>query len=126
MTKQTKITLKELLARKEQMLEAKKVPKTAELYIKSLDGIITVEGPTSALAKDAQEMDNGDQYLVYQCVKDPCLKSKELQEAFGCVEPIEIVEKLFDPGEIPQISVECLKLSGYIGGVQAVEETKNA
>jgi hypothetical protein len=113
------------MRRKEQMLEAKKPPKTKELHIKSLDGTITVEGPTSALAKDAQEMDNGDAYLVFECVKDPCLKSKELQEAFGCVEPLEIVEKLFDPGEIPQISVECLRLSGYIDGVRAVEETKN-
>ena len=126
MKPQTKITLKELLRRKEQMLEAKKIPKTKELYINSLGGTITVEGPTSALAKDAQEMDNGDVYLVYQCVTDPCLKSKELQEAYGCVEPMEIVEKIFDPGEIPQISVECLRLSGYIDGVKAVDETKNA
>ena len=126
MKTQTKITLQELLRRKEQMLEAKKTPKTKELYIKSLDGTITVEGPTATLAKDAQDMENGDVYLVYECVKDPCLKAKELQDAFGCVEPMEIVEKLFDPGEIPQISVECLRLSGYIDGVKAVEETKNA
>ena len=68
MRKQTKLTLKDLLARKEQMLESKKKPKRAELYVKSLDGTITVESPTSALAKDAQEMDNGDVYLAYQCV----------------------------------------------------------
>ena len=125
MNKQTKITLQELLRRKEQMLEAKKVPKTKELYINSLAGTITITGATSALAKDAQEMENGDAYLVYQCVTDPCLKSKELQEGFGCVEPMEIVEKLFDPGEIPQISVECLRLSGYIDGVKAVDDVKN-
>ena len=125
MTKQTKITLKELLARKEAMLESKKKPKTAELYIKSLDGTITVEGPTSALARDAQDMDDGDVYLCYQCVIEPNLKSKELQDAFGCVTPMEIVEKIFSPGEVPQISVECLKLSGYIDGVKAVEAVKN-
>ena len=125
MNKQTKITLQELVRRKEQMLEAKKVPKTRELYVKSLDGTITIEGATAALAKDAQELENGDAYLVYECVKEPCLKAKELQTAFGCVEPMEIVEKLFDPGEIPQISVECLRLSGYIDGVRAVEDTKN-
>ena len=125
MNSQTKITLQKLLRRKEQMLEAKKTPKTAALYIKSLDGTITIEGATSALAKDAQEMENGDIYLVYQCVTDPCLKAKELQEGFGCIEPMEIVEKLFDPGEIPQISVECLRLSGYIDGVKAVDEIKN-
>jgi len=125
MNKQTKITLQELLRRKEQMLEAKKIPKTKELFISSLDGTITIEGATSALAKDAQEMENGDAYLVYQCVVEPCLKSKELQEGFGCVEPMEIIEKLFAPGEIPQISVECLRLSGYIDGVKAVDDIKN-
>ena len=125
MNKQTKITLQELVRRKEQMLEAKKIPKTKELFISSLDGTITIEGASSTLAKDAQEMENGDAYLVYQCVTDPCLKSKELQEAYQCVEPMEIVEKIFAPGEIPQISVECLRLSGYIDGVKAVEDVKN-
>ena len=125
MNKNTKITLKELIRRKEQMLESKKQKKTKELYIKSLDGCITIESPSAALAKDSQESENGDVYMVYSSVVEPCLKSKELQEAFGCVEPMEIVEKIFDPGEIPLIAVECLKLSGYIDGVQAVDELKN-
>ena len=38
MTKNTKITLQELIRRKEQMLESKSKPKTGTLYIKSLDG----------------------------------------------------------------------------------------
>ena len=36
MNKTTKITLEELIRRKEQMLESKKRPKTETLYIKSL------------------------------------------------------------------------------------------
>ena len=71
-------------------------------------------------------MENGDAYIVYSCVKEPCLKSKELQEAFGCIDPMEIVEKIFEPGEIPMIAVECLKLAGYIDGVKAVDELKNS
>ena len=125
MNKHTKITLDELLKRKEQMLESKKKKKTKSLYVKSLDGTITIESPTGDLARDAQELDNGDAYLVYSCVTEPCLKSKELQQAFGCVEPMEIVEKIFDVGEIPQIAVECLKLAGYVDGVKAVEDIKN-
>ena len=117
MDKNTKITLQELIRRKEQMLEAKRIPKTANLYIKSLGGTITIESPTAALAKDAQEMDNGDAYMVYSCVTEPCLKSRELQDAFGCIEPMEIVDKIFETGEIPQIAIECLKLAGYIDGV---------
>lgn len=125
MTKNTKITLNELISRKEQMLEAKRKPKTAELYIRSLNGTITIESPSSALAKDAQEMDNGDAYMVYSCVIEPCLKSRELQSAFECIEPMEIVDKIFDPGEVPQIAMECLKLAGYIDGVKVVDDLKN-
>ena len=60
MNKTTKITLEELIRRKEQMLERKKKPKTETLYIKSLDGTITIESPTAAMAREAQDMDNGD------------------------------------------------------------------
>lgn len=122
----TKITLQELLRRKEQMLEDKKKSKAATLYVKSLDGTIRIESPTSALAREAQDMENGDNYMVYSCVTEPPLKSKELQEAFGCVEPMEIVEKIFEPGEIPQIAIECLKLAGYVDGVKAVDDIKNS
>ena len=125
MNKTTNITLEELIRRKEQMLESKKKPKTETLYIKSLDGTITIESPTAAMAREAQDMDNGDAYMVYSCVTEPCLKSKELRDAYGCVEPMEIVEKIFQPGEIPQIAVECLKLAGYIDGVKAVDDIKN-
>ena len=126
MDKNTKITLQELIRRKEQMLESKKQPKTATLYIKSLDGTITIESPTAALARDAQEMDNGDAYMVYSCVTEPCLKSKELQTEFGCVDPMEIVDRIFEPGEIPQIAMECLKLAGYVDGVRVVNDIKNS
>ena len=126
MNTNTKITLQELIRRKEQMLESKRQPKTATLYIKSLDGTITIESPAAALARDAQEMDNGDAYMVYSCVTEPCLKSKELQTEFGCVDPMEIVDKVFEAGEIPQIAVECLKLAGYVDGVKVVNEIKNS
>ena len=126
MNKNKKITLQELIRRKEQMLESKKQPKTATLFVKSLGGTITIESPTAALAKDAQEMDNGDAYMVYSCVTEPCLKSKELQTEFGCVDPMEIVDLIFEPGEIPQIAIECLKLAGYVDGVKVVDDIKNS
>ena len=50
MNKHTKITLQELIRRKEQMLESRKKPKTGTLYIKSLDGTITIESPTASMA----------------------------------------------------------------------------
>ena len=51
MNKTTKITLQELIRRKEQMLESKAKPKTGTLYIKSLDGTITIEGPTASMRR---------------------------------------------------------------------------
>lgn len=123
MNKNTKLTLAELLRRKEQMLEAKKTKKTLDLYIKSLDAVITIEEPSGALCRDANDMEpgEGDKYMCYECIKEPNLKSQEAQEAFGCADPMDIVEYIFAPGEIPQIAIECMKLAGYMGGVEAVK-----
>ena len=67
----------------------------------------------------------GDTYLIYECVVEPNLKSQELQEAFGCVEPMEIVEKIFEAGEIPKVSPECLRLAGFSNEVKRIEQLKN-
>ena len=124
MKKSTKLTLAELLKRKEQMLEAKKTKKTRDLYIESIDAAITIEEPSGALCRDAAEMgaEDSDKYMCFECIKEPNLKSKEAQEAFGCAEPMDIVEVIFAPGEIQQISVECMKLAGYMGGVEAIKK----
>lgn len=123
MNKNTKLTLAELLRRKEQMLEAKKTKKTLDLHIKSLDAVITIEEPSGALCRDANDMEpgEGDKYMCYECIKEPNLKSQEAQQAFGCADPMDIVEYIFAPGEIPQIAIECMKLAGYMGGVEAVK-----
>lgn len=123
MSKNTKLTLTELLRRKEQVFESKKTKKTQELYIKSIDATITIEEPTGALCRDANDMEagEGDKYMCYECIKEPNLKAKEVQEAFGCTSPMDIVDIIFAPGEIPQIAIECMKLAGYIDGVKAVK-----
>ena len=101
MDKNTKITLAELIKRKEQVLEAKKNVKRARVYVKSLGGEIVIKAPTKSLATESAEMEkDGDAHLVYECVAEPDLHSKELQEAYGCTYPEEIVEKIFDDGEI--------------------------
>ncbi len=127
MNAQTKITLTELIARKEQMLEAKKTPKRQDLFVKSLDGVITIEEPSRALVIEAQEMeaDKIDAYMVYQCVVEPSLKSTELHKEFECVEPLEIVDKIFSAGEVVNISKQCLELGGYVDGVTVADTLKN-
>ena len=124
MTKRTKLTLAELLRRKEQMLAEKKIKKTKDLYIKSIDAVITITEPDAALCRDANDMEpgEGDKYMCYECITELNLRSKEVQEAFECASPMDVVELIFAPGEIPQIAIECMKLAGYMGGV---EEVKN-
>lgn len=96
------------------------------LYVKSLDGIITVEKPDRALCVDALDMDDGDAYLVLECVVEPKLKESELLQAYGCVEPLEVVEKIFEPGEISLISQELVKMAGYGDDiVKVVDDLKN-
>jgi len=123
MDKKTKLTLSELMRRKEQMLAAKKTKATKDLYIKSLNAVITIEEPDGALCRDASGMPDGegDKYMVYSCVKEPNLKSQEVQEAFGGAEPMDVAENIFKPGELGLIATECMKLAGYIDGVKAVK-----
>lgn len=127
MKKSTKITLDELIKRKQQVLAAKKKRATLELYVPSLDGSITIEEPDAAVIQDAAGMEpgEGDAYLCYKCVKNPDLSSAELQTAYGCAEPTDIVQIIFKPGEIQQISVKCMELAGYTDSVKPVETVKN-
>ena len=64
MDKNTKITLAELIKRKEQVLEAKKNVKRARVYVKSLGGEIVIKAPTKSLATESAEMEkDGDAHL---------------------------------------------------------------
>ncbi|QNB48210.1 hypothetical protein BR63_19205 [Thermanaerosceptrum fracticalcis] len=119
-----KLTIKDLIAKKEAIKDQSKI---LQLYVKSLDGLITIQKPSRQLCLDAIEMGNaeGDAYLVYNSVVEPNLKDKELQDAFGCVSPLDIVEAIFEPGEIVSIAKECLVFAGYGDNVKLVDEIKN-
>ena len=55
MDKNTKITLAELIKRKEQVLEAKKNVKRARVYVKSLGGEIVIKAPQSRLQQNRRK-----------------------------------------------------------------------
>ncbi|SET55465.1 Phage XkdN-like tail assembly chaperone protein, TAC [Natronincola peptidivorans] len=124
-----KLTIKELLAQKEQLKNKK--AKVVDLYIESLDAEIAVVTPSTSIILEAQaegERDavRADTYLIFNSVKEPNLKDVELQKAYGCVEPLDIVEKIFLPGEISSIASEIMKLAGYGSVVsRAGKEVKN-
>lgn len=126
MNKNTKLTLAELIKRKEQMMKAKETPKTADLYIESLDAVISVQQPDAVLCQDAIDLgDDADRYMVLQSVIEPNLKDGELQKEYGVTEPMDIVDVLFLPGEVKQISLKCMELAGFKDSVQIVKTVKN-
>lgn len=120
-----KVTIKDLIAKAEQSKEDKK--ELRQLYITSLDGTITIMKPDRALVYESMDMDeeDGDRYLVYNCVVEPNLKDKDLQNTYKTVSPLDIVDKIFDPGEVASISKEIVRLAGYIDSVKVVDDIKN-
>ena len=87
-------------------------------------GTVTVKKPTKSMVLESIERDKtGDAYLILQQMVEPNLKDPALQEAYGCAEPLDIVEKIFLPGEVVNLAKAIMKTSGY--GVDIVEDLKN-
>ena len=123
-----RITLSELIAKAEQRVAAKGNPKVKEFYVQSLEGTVLLKAPKVEEVADATKLaeDGGNEYLIYSCCVDPNLKDKELQESYGVAEPVELVQKIFEPGEIASLSIECMKLAGYSeDSVRPVDTIKN-
>jgi hypothetical protein len=125
-----KMTITDLISKKEKLLSKNNT--TEEIYIPSLDSSITIRKPSRALclealsmAQDANKQDMADIYMAYNCIVEPNLKDDKLQKEFSCVEPIDIVEKVFEVGEISSISGTCLQMAGYSDQVKAVKDLKN-
>lgn len=125
MDKNTKLTLDELIRRKEQIIMQRKLSDSKELYVEHLGGTITITAPDEGIMSDLADMDpaTANKYIVYQCVKEPCLKSKELQAVYECAEGMDIVNKLFKMGEIARIAEEIVNLAGY--DKDSIEAIKN-
>lgn len=124
------VSIEDLLKQKEKIEQKNKVFK--EIYVPSLDGKITILKPSRSLCLEALSMaqddnlqEKADLFLVYNCVTNPDLKNPELQEAYGCKEPTEIVEKIFESGEIGSIATLCIQMAGYNDGVKVVNDLKN-
>ncbi|AHM56411.1 hypothetical protein EAL2_c11130 [Peptoclostridium acidaminophilum DSM 3953] len=122
-----KLTLGELISKKTQIKEAKE--KTAEKFVKSLDGTVTIKILDRSFISDCTEMENGEgnAHIVYEGIVEPNLKDTQLHEAYGIKNPADIVDMIFLPGEVDFLSGEIVKLSGYDSDSikDVVEEVKN-
>lgn len=126
-----RLTVLDLLKEKEKYQIKQDV--TEEVYVERLDADVVIRKPEKSLctevlsmSRDEDTTDDADVYMVYNTLVEPNLKDSELQKAYGCVEPTEIVEKIFEPGEIAQLSQVALELAGYEKGtVRLVKDLKN-
>lgn len=124
MTKK-KLTIADLIDAKEKFLEKKK--KTKDVYVEELDAVVTIQRPTRELALEAMDMGGAeaDAFIIYNCVVSPDLTDKELQKAFGCVEPTDIVGEIFDMGTIYGLASTALDMLGKNSKVEIVDDLKN-
>lgn len=134
MDKETKSALSEFSRRAMQRLQDKKIPKKRRLYVPSLDGEITIRNLSYDEVVECTEIeDNGDsnrsdKYAIYLSVTEPNLRETASQlKAAGEIKDFLEVVNIFDMGEIHEINVQVMELSGVYGGkkVTVVDELKN-
>lgn len=65
--------------------------------------------------------------LIYDSVIEPNLRDKDLQQAYGCAVPSDIVPLLFKTGEIGSIASAIMRCAGYGTSIETKvhEEIKN-
>lgn len=107
------ISIADLIAKKEDIRRAKK----AKYDIKTSIGTLTVKKPTASLVAETNELEDGnEEYLIINSVVEPDLKEPQLLKAYDCIEPTDIVRKLFDAGEIMALSRTIMSTAGYNAG----------
>lgn len=131
MTKK-KLTIKDLINEKEKYIRNQDEKKELDIYLDQLGATVTIVEPENSMViesveigRDEEQESNGDDFLVYNVMKEPNLKDAELQKAYGCVEPTDIVHKLFSPGTISGIATQAMDLAGYSDKVTRVDKLKN-
>ena len=127
-----RLTITDILKQKEEIKAAQKSVEKV-IRVERLDAEVVIEKPSKALCLESMNMtrkdetaDLADAFLVYSIMKEPNLKDRELQKEFSCVEPTDIVDVIFEPGEVTEIANYALELAGYKKGtISVVEDLKN-
>lgn len=127
--KMKRITKEALLARAEAAKESK--PQYRDYESKLLGATLTVKRLPSVRICEIMDMQEGDSMksnlelntqIIYESI--PLLQDKELQNAYDCVEPYEIVTKVLEDnmGEMEKL---CKFILGMYGMDAEVENLKN-
>ncbi|WP_342510586.1 hypothetical protein MKY34_11305 [Sporosarcina sp. FSL K6-1522] len=125
-----KLTLTDLIKDKEKIQPKENV--TKELLVDRLGSTITIRRAERSLVMDTIELStdasfegNPDEYFIYNIITEPNLRDADLQKAYGCVEPTDIISKILEIGEITSIAQEGMLLAGYNAKVTPVDDLKN-
>lgn len=121
-----KLTVDQLIKNKTNIVNKRNV--TKNIYVDSLEGEITIKSAPQEVIIDIMGMSERTDIIksiVYECVISPNLKDKELHKAFDCLEPSDIVFKLFTVAEAGMISDIIANISGAQNKVKIIDEVKN-
>ena len=126
-----KLTVAELIKRQEEFIRKKEEVKTLDLYIEELDAEITITNIEDSLAMEANSLGEDfkhsrDEYVLYNIMKEPNLKDAELQKAYNCAEPLDIVTKILSLNTVSKIVIKAMEFSGFNSKVTIVDKVKNA
>lgn len=115
-TRELKIARLSKLAGTDFIVKVKAIP--AKRFTELVSGISDNNGNVdTAKAYDANVK------ITFTGLVDPSMKDKDLMAKFDCSTPAQLVEKLFQGGEIGVIADAITELSGF--GKNTVEEVKN-
>ena len=120
------VTIADLIAKKDEI----KAKKSECFALDTSVGDIIVKLPSLKIMADVWDMRNlaeSNQLLILECVIQPNLKDKELQDAYGCFEPLDIVSAIFETGEISRIAGTILDKAGFNRSIKSklYKEIKN-
>lgn len=121
------VTVADLIARREEIKNKRKDRYDIETSI----GTIIVKQPTLRMIDDilkGQDNRQNDIELIFETVIEPNLKDKDLQQAYGCTIPSDIVPMLFKPGEVSALARAIMRLAGFGTSFETKihEEIKNS
>lgn len=111
MKKSTKVTLSMLMDKVEKRKENKKEFK--KFYIKSLDGYIVCEKPTRQYLEEVTGVEDGDHKLIYNHIVEPVLKDLECVKDGTFKRPVDVIDYLFEPGEVTNLARSIIGWAGY-------------
>ena len=137
-----KISIESLLAKVEETKSDSVGEKNIEIKIDRLEkllgeGVVVAKIPnleiiSSALITDKKDVKGSFRYggmnfnvnkLVYNCLIEPDLSSKELRKAFGVKKNIDVFTMIFKDSEVT--SMMKILMEKYGSGVTAIEKAKN-